>query len=319
MSLSKIICVIGSSNTDMVIKVNKLPSPGETVMGGSFLMNPGGKGANQAVAASRLDGQVVFATKVGNDVFGKQAKNQFQREKIDVKYITTDNDHPSGIALINVDSNGENCITVAPGANSELKPKDVESILEDLKPGALVLLQLEIPINTVDYAIRRSFKKGLHVVLNPAPAQILPADLFPCLYLITPNETEAELLTGITITDVEKARQAAIILREKGVPNVIITLGAKGAYIHTDSISTLVPAPPVTAIDTTAAGDCFNGALCVAIAENQPIDQAVAFACKAASICVTRMGAQASLPSRKEVNDSSLIQKIDLQQSIQLI
>ncbi|WP_461055100.1 ribokinase [Spirosoma arcticum] len=301
------ICVVGSSNTDMVVKAEKLPAPGETVMGGKFLMNPGGKGANQAVAAARLGGQVVLAAKVGNDVFGKQAIQQFQREKINPKYITTDSEFPSGVALINVDAKGENCITVAPGSNSRLKPEDVELILDDLSSSSIVLLQLEIPLPTVNYVIRRSFQKGLRVILNPAPAQQLPTDLFDCLHLITPNETEAELLTGIRVMDLSTAKKAAQYLRAKGVRNVIITLGAKGAYLHTDTVSALIPAPPVTAVDTTAAGDCFNGALAVALAEDQPLEQAVAFACKAASICVTRMGAQASLPHRREVNSLPLI------------
>lgn len=273
-------------------------------------MNPGGKGANQAVAAARLGGQVALAAKVGNDVFGKQAIQQFQREKINPKYITTDSEYPSGVALINVDARGENCITVAPGSNSRLKPEDVELILDDLTPADLVLLQLEIPLPTVDYVIRRSFEKGIRVILNPAPAQPLSTDLFNCLHLITPNETEAELLTGIRVMDLETAGRAAQAIRAKGVPNVIITLGGKGAYLHTDTVSTVIPAPPVTAVDTTAAGDCFNGALAVALAENQPLEQAVAFACKAASICVTRMGAQASIPYRKEVNNLPLINHI---------
>jgi ribokinase len=305
-----LICVIGSSNTDMVVKAQRLPAPGETVIGGKFLMNPGGKGANQAVAAARLGGQIAFAAKVGNDVFGKQAIQQFQREKINPKYITTDPEHPSGVALINVDANGENCITVAPGANSSLMPADVELILNDLNASNLVLLQLEIPLKTVDYAIRRSHQKGIKVLLNPAPAQTLPAELFACLHLITPNETEAELLTGIRIVDLKTVEQAAQLIRSKGVPNVIITLGGKGAYIYSDSVSKLIPAPPVTAVDTTAAGDCFNGALAVAISENEPLEEAVAFACKAASICVTRMGAQASMPHRKEINSLPLINQI---------
>ncbi|MFD1141915.1 ribokinase [Larkinella insperata] len=307
---SSLICVVGSSNTDMVVKAEKLPAPGETVIGGKFLMNPGGKGANQAVAAARMGGQVALAAKVGNDVFGKQAIQQFQREKINPKYITTDSESPSGVALINVDARGENCITVAPGANSRLKPEDVELILNDLNPADLVLLQLEIPLPTVDYVIRRSFQKGVRVILNPAPAQPLASDLFGCLHLITPNETEAELLTGIRVTDLSTAEQAARAIRAKGVPNVIITLGGKGAYLYTDSVSRGIPAPPVTAVDTTAAGDCFNGALAVALAEDQPLEQAVAFACKAASICVTRMGAQASMPYRKEVNSLPLINPV---------
>ncbi|GAB3283919.1 ribokinase [Larkinella harenae] len=291
----------------MVVKADKLPTPGETVIGGQFLMTPGGKGANQAVAAARLGGQVALAVKVGNDIFGKQAIQQFQREKINLKYTSTDPEHPSGVALINVDAKGENCITVAPGANSYLMPKDVEAVIDDLHAHDIVLLQLEIPLQTVSYVIRRCAEKKILVILNPAPAQLLPDDLFACLDWITPNETEVELLTGIRVTNLPSAQKAAQALRNKGVSNVIITLGHKGAYLQTEQIGKLIPAPPVTAIDTTAAGDCFNGALAVALASKQPLEQAVAFACKVASICVTRMGAQASLPYWREVNSLPLL------------
>jgi len=295
------IIVVGSSNTDMVIKADKFPLPGETVLGGKFFMNPGGKGANQAVTAARLGGNVTFITKIGNDIFGRQALQQFQREKIETKYVTIDAEQPSGVALINVDGKGENCISVAPGSNSQLKPSDIETALESMDKDTIVLLQLEIPLPTVDYVIRESYKRGLKVVLNPAPAQTLPADIFSLLYLITPNETEAELLTGIRVIDTDSAQKAAYKLQELGVTNVIITLGAKGAYLHAGSISGLIPAPQVTAADTTAAGDCFNGALTVALSEDRPLEEAVSFACKAASISVTRMGAQASIPYRKEI------------------
>jgi len=307
MSEQRTIYVIGSSNTDMVIKTEKLPVPGETVMGGAFLMNPGGKGANQAVTAARLGGQVAFIAKIGNDVFGKQAIQQFQREKINTTFVSTDTDLASGVALINVDALGENCIAVAPGANSQLTYYEVETALDTVSESAMVLLQLEIPLPTVEYAIRRSHEKGLRVLLNPAPAQVLSPELLGYLYLITPNESEAELLTGVKVTNATTAELAARKLQAMGVCNVIITLGSKGAYLHNDTVSELIPAPPVTAIDTTAAGDCFNGALAVALAEHQPLHQAVAFACKAASISVTRMGAQASIPYRREVDAMPLV------------
>jgi ribokinase len=264
-------------------------------------MNPGGKGANQAVTAARLGGNVTFIAKIGNDVFGQQALQQFQREGIITTYITADAEQPSGVALINVDGKGENCIAVAPGANSRLKPDDIKPALESSDKDTIVLLQLEIPLPTVEYVIRESYRKGLPVILNPAPAQVLPAGLFPLLYLITPNETEAELLTGIGVTDTATAREAANKLQALGVPNVIITLGARGAYLHHGAFSGLIPAPEVTAADTTAAGDCFNGALTVALAEKRTLADAVAFACKAASVSVTRLGAQASIPYRTEV------------------
>ncbi len=301
------IYVIGSSNTDMVVKAEKLPMPGETVIGGVFLMNPGGKGANQAVTCARLGGKVTFIAKVGNDIFGKQALQQFQRENINTSFITTDKEYPSGVALIGVDAKGENIILVAPGSNSHLDVRLVEQALESIDGPAIVLIQLEIPISTVEFAIERSYKKGLKVILNPAPAQVLSADVMKFLYFITPNETEAEMLTGIRVVDLKTAEQAAMKLHESGVRNVVITLGNKGAYLHNDAIARLIPAPLVTATDTTAAGDCFNGALAVAIAEDLTLENAVAFACKAASISVTRMGAQASLPYRKEVNELALL------------
>ena len=306
------ILVIGSSNTDMVVRTDRLPAPGETVMGGTFLMNPGGKGANQAVGAARLicgpepakstSCIVTFVAKVGHDLFGQQAIDGFRREGIDVRYVLTDAGQPSGVALINVDARGENCITVAPGANAHLSPADVDAALQAAPPDTLVLLQLEIPLPTVAHAVRQGAKRQLRVILNPAPAQTLPAGLFPDLFLITPNETEAEALTGIRVTDDATAEQAALTLHRMGVANVIITLGAKGAYLHTKTDAVLIPAPPVTPVDTTAAGDCFNGALAVALSDGQSLPDAVAFACRAASVSVTRPGAQASMPTRHDVS-----------------
>ncbi len=307
MSLENTIFVIGSSNTDMVVKSAKLPAPGETVIGGDFLMNPGGKGANQAVSAARLGGNVSFVCKIGNDLFGKQALQQFRREGIDTRYVATDSRQPSGVALINVDEKGENCISVAPGANGALMPSDVAGAIDSMGKDVIMLIQLEIPLATVDFAVGQSARKGVKVLLNPAPARTLPDTLYPCLYAITPNETEAELLTGIHVGDETSAHEAAAALRQKGCPHVVITLGGKGAYLLTDSFAGLIPAPPVTAVDTTAAGDCFNGALSVALSEGLSLVEAVKFACKAASISVTRMGAQSSIPSRHQVDQLPLI------------
>ncbi|MEZ7939690.1 MAG: ribokinase [Gammaproteobacteria bacterium] len=300
------ILVIGSSNTDMMVKARRLPKAGETVMGKSFLMNPGGKGANQAVTASRLGGSVKFISKVGNDIFGKQAIKQFEREKIDTSFIFTDTDSPSGVALINVDQNGENSIMVAPGANDNLSIEDVDKALDNIEAPYIVLLQLEIPLNTVEYAIEYCSSKKLQIILNPAPAVELNESILKSLSFITPNESEAELLTGIKITDIASAKKAAERIYLKGVPNVVITLGVRGAYIHNNEVSKLIPAPLVTAKDTTAAGDCFNGSLAVALSEGMPVEEAVSFACKSASIAVTRIGAQSSLPYRKEVNEIRL-------------
>lgn len=301
MSDDRLIYVVGSSNTDMVVKSERLPAPGETVIGGEFLMNPGGKGANQAVAAARLGGNVYFVGKTGNDLFGKQAIQQFKRENILTDYIATDPRLPSGVALINVDGQGENSISVAPGANAALTKADVDRALVRLKPDDLVLVQLEIPVDVVTHVIHESTRKGARVILNPAPAQELSRDTLSRLYLITPNEGEAELLTGIKVSDPVTAEKAARKLRDAGCDHVIITLGSKGAYLSSGPVSAMVPAVPVTAVDTTAAGDCFNGALAVALSENKDIRSAVAFACKAAAIAVTRMGAQSSLPIRREL------------------
>ena len=303
------IYVVGSSNTDMVVKAEKLPAPGETVIGGSFLMNPGGKGANQAVAASRLGGSVTFVACVGNDIFGRQALQQFQRERIKTDFIVTNPNHPSGVALINVDARGENCIAVAPGANAHLSTAMVQRAFQSIDGPAILLLQLEIPLDTVEYAVEYGFKKNVKVILNPAPANRLSDAVFRNIFVITPNESEAELLTGIRVTNLESAQAAAGKLHEKGVPNVVITLGAKGAYLSNQTTQQMIEAPPVTATDTTAAGDCFNGAFAVALSEDQPLDEAVAFACKAASISVTRMGAQSSLPYRKEVDGLEFVGK----------
>ena len=298
--MNKII-VVGSSNTDMVVKAQKLPAPGETVLGGQFLMNAGGKGANQAVAASRLGGKTTFVCKVGNDIFGDQALKQFDNEGIDTSFIFTDPELPSGVALINVDSKGENSITVASGANASLSIEEINKASLIFQSGDILLAQLETPIETVAHAIETAANYGLKAILNPAPAAELPEEIFRNLFAITPNETEAEILTGVKVIDEDSAHSAADILITKGVKNVIITLGSKGAFLKSDSFEGMISTEKVSAMDTTAAGDCFNGALSVAILEGKTMEDAVAFACKAASISVTRMGAQASMPYRNEL------------------
>jgi ribokinase len=299
--MTKPILVVGSSNTDMVVMTKKLPLPGETVVGGKFFMNPGGKGANQSVAAARLGGRVTFVARIGNDLFGAQALQHFQRENIDTSFVAHDQEHPSGIALIGVDVHGENSIIVAPGANGHLSVQDVDKAFESIHEPAIILIQMEIPKETIELAITTGTRKGCDVILNPAPVQPIDASMLKLLNVITPNESEAEMLTGTRITVSKTARLAALQLHRGGVKNVVITLGSKGAYLHTKSISKLIPAPHVVAVDTTAGGDCFNGAFAVALAEDMAIEKAVNFACHAASISVTRMGAQASLPYRKEV------------------
>ena len=293
--------VIGSSNTDMVVKSEHLPAPGETVLGGQFIMNPGGKGANQAVAAARLEGDVTFIAKVGNDIFGQEAIKGFQTHGINTGFIVTDPQSPSGVALIMVDEQGENCISVALGANAALQREDIDRADEAIGEASYVLIQLEIPIDVVKHAVQLAVKAGTQVVLNPAPAQALSDNLLSSLYMITPNETEAELLTGIKVENIDSARVAARALRQQGVEIVIITLGSKGAYVQSEEVDQLVPSPTVKAVDTTAAGDTFNGALVVGLSEGMSIIDAVIFANKAAAYSVTKLGAQASAPSRSDI------------------
>jgi len=297
----KQIVVVGSTNTDMVVKAARIPAPGETILGGRFLMNPGGKGANQAVAAARLGAEVVFIAKVGDDLFGREAKALFAKENICTDYVLTDPSEPSGVALIMVDAKGENCIAVASGANGTLMPEDIEGVEDIIAQSDLLLMQLETPLETVRYAADVAVNLGVPVILNPAPACELPSDLYDCLEVITPNESEAELLTNIKVTDEASAEAAARVLCDKGVLNVVITMGAKGAYVFDGEDGVMVPAFKVEAVDTTAAGDVFNGALAVALTEELELEEAVRFASKAASISVTRMGAQASAPRREEL------------------
>ena len=297
-SMNKII-VIGSSNTDMVVKAAKLPSPGQTVLGGTFFMNAGGKGANQAVAAARLGGNVTFVAKVGNDIFGRQTIEGLANENINTDFVFIDQISPSGAAIIMVDEVGENCIVVAPGANANLLVKDVED-LDVIQEADIILMQLEIPMETVTYIAKIAKQNHQKIVLNPAPAQLLSDELLNGLFLITPNETEATLLTGIKVVDEVTASQAAEVFLSKGVQNVIITLGNKGAYFQNKLLNLNIHAPAVKALDTTAAGDTFIGAITVATIENFDWKNAIEFAIEAASISVTRLGAQSSLPFRNE-------------------
>ena len=298
---AKKIVVIGSTNMDMVVKAAHLPAPGETILGGQFFMNSGGKGANQAVAVARMGGNITFITKIGDDIFGKQSAQLFEKEDIDTSYVLTDTSEPSGVALINVDADGENSIVVASGANAKLSPGDVGSALEKLGEVDIILIQLETPLETVNFVADYARQKGILFILNPAPASALPTGLIKNIGIITPNEKEAEMLTGIKVEDADSAAKAANVLHEQGVDKVIITLGSKGAFISADGVTAVVPAFKVDAVDTTAAGDTFNGALAVAIAEGQDIIDAIKLACQASSISVTRLGAQSSIPYRKEL------------------
>lgn len=297
----KKILVVGSSNTDMVVKSGRLPAPGETVLGGEFFTFAGGKGANQAVAAAKLDGEVSFLAKVGDDSLGKSAIAGFEKVGIDTSPILIDEQTHSGVALILVDGNGENSISVASGANANLTPEDIANAKNWIVNASYILTQLETPLASIEKLVDMAHDASIPLILNPAPATKLPSELLSKLFLITPNETEAELLTGVKVTDEETASLAAHELKNRGVKNVIITLGSKGAYFLTDHEEELIPSKKVKAVDTTAAGDTFNGALVVALAEGKSIREAILFANEAAAISVTIMGAQDSQPFRNQL------------------
>lgn len=301
----KKIIVLGSCNTDMVIKSDRIPVPGETILGGAFMMNSGGKGANQAVAAARLGGDVIFIAKTGNDLFGKQAVQQYKEEGINTQYIVSDSNLPSGVALITVDKNGENCIVVAMGANSSLVPEDFKHAEDEFKSAEVLLMQLETPIETIEYAAKFGNENGVKVILNPAPAQSLSDSLLKNLYMLILNETEAELISGIKVNDFTDARKAANAIFDKGVKKVIVTMGSRGSLLKDENHFVEVPAYKVDAADTTAAGDTFCGAVAVAIAEGKNLEEGIKFATKCSAVTVTKMGAQASIPTRKEVENTT--------------
>jgi ribokinase len=296
------ILVVGSSNTDMIIQVKRIPKPGETILGGEFASAAGGKGANQAVGAARAGGAVTFIARVGQDMFGDKAVAGFVADGINVDYIVRDPSSPSGVALIFVGQNGENSIAVASGANARLTPADLKKAASAFRQSRVVILQLETPLTTVRAAARLAANAGARVILNPAPAQPLPDDLLRLVYLLTPNEHEAELLTGLPVTDEAAAAKAADALLARGVQNVIITLGARGAFVAGGQGRGLVSGFKVKPVDTTAAGDVFNGTLAVALAEGRTLLESARFASAAAAISVTRLGAQTSAPKRDEID-----------------
>ena len=294
------VLVIGSSNTDLVVHSSRLPKPGETVLGGTFFLNPGCKGANQAVAAARLGKDITFCCKTGEDSYGKEAHALFKKEGLDTRYVFHTPDVPSGVALITVDEKAENCIVVASGANQCMTAEDIDRI-DDIDRYSIILVQLEIPVETVEHIAKIARKHHIPLILNPAPARSLSPELLRSVSIITPNETEAELLTGIRITDRETAVSAAEALRKLGPETAVITLGSKGSLIHSADLTEFIPAFPTEAVDTTAAGDVFNGALAVGLDEGKTLKEAVVFATAASSIAVSRMGAQSSAPVREEV------------------
>lgn len=294
------ILVIGSSNTDMTVRSATLPKPGETVLGGDFRMGPGGKGANQAVAARLLGGEVTFVCKLGRDMFGEGASKHYGSCGLDTSKILWSG-KPSGVALITVDSKAENSIVVASGANADMTVTDIDSVADIIKSSGILLLQLEIPMDAVVHAAEIAYNAGVQVVLNPAPAAVLPAELLKCVSILIPNETEASAISGIDINNFETAAAAAERLKGMGVREVIITMGSRGSVVC-DGDCTFVPAVKVNAVDTTAAGDTFCGGVCVALSEGKDLLEAVKFATAASSIAVQRPGAQDSIPNRCEVD-----------------
>jgi ribokinase len=292
---------------DILVRSERLPAPGETILGSQFYMNPGGKGANQAVAAARLGGRVSFIAKTGNDIFGEQSVKLFREEGINTDFLLSDPENPSGVALITVDRNGENCIVVASGANGTLSKSDLLPAQSRIENSGLVLMQLEIPLETVCYVAAVAAARGIPVILNPAPACDLTDEQLENISIITPNIREAEMLTGTRISDLESAKIAAQKIFSRGPDTVIITLGERGVLVFHEKQFTHIPGFKVKAIDTTAAGDVFNGALAVALAESIPMLESTRFAGKAAAISVTRAGAQSSAPFKMELDKFEFI------------
>lgn len=295
------VLVIGSSNTDLTVRMDRLPKPGETVLGGHFSTAAGGKGANQAVAAARAGATVTFIARIGRDPFGDQALVDLAADGIHLEFVIRDKSTPSGVALIFVAASGENSIAVASGSNGQLTPADLKKARQAFVKADALVLQLESPLRSVQAAAGMAAATGVPVILNPAPAQMLPKSLWRRISLLTPNEHEAELLTGITVKDRSSAASAAAAIHAKGVPNVVITMGSRGAFVSAQGSGKMVPGYKIKPLDSTAAGDVFTGSLAVALAEGRPLFEAARFANAAAALSVTRLGAQPSAPRRQEI------------------
>ena len=301
MAANPLIVVIGSSNMDLVAKAPRIPMVGETLAGTDFFMVPGGKGANQAVAAAKLGGNVLFIARLGKDLFAEKSLENFKQVGINAQYIKQIEKVPSGIAIISIDDNGKNSIIVVPGANHKLLPADVVEAEKDIAAAKVVVCQLETPMETVLQAAKTAGKYNIPFLLDPAPAAPLSDELLELVEFIKPNEFEAEVITGVKVTDRESAEKAAEVLLGKGVKNVIVTLGDKGFIVATGQGKTFVDTLKVKAVDSTAAGDAFAGALAFGIAQGDSLLDAAKYANKVAAISVTRFGAQPSMPTRQEV------------------
>jgi ribokinase len=302
------VVVVGSSNTDMTVRLARLPVPGETRLGGAFATSPGGKGANQAVAARRAGAEVAFLTAVGDDALGRQALDHYRREGLDISHARIIPGAASGVALIFVEDGGENMIGVAPGANALLTPGNIDDLPEPFfAQGGVFLTSLEIPLATVVRGLRRARDRGMTTVLNPAPIDpaILDPDIVPLIDILTPNREEARALAGVLSPglDLTRAVDAARRLRSGGFRTVIVTLGSDGCLLAHEGSCLVIPAFRVEEIDTVGAGDAFNGALAVALAEGNSLPAAAAWACAAGAHAVTRPGAQSASPHRAEIDD----------------
>lgn len=296
------VMVIGSFNMDLSMRTPYMPAAGETILGGPFTTGPGGKGANQAVAAARLGAQTTMLVKLGQDVFGDTAAHNLQNEGISTDYILRTPDAHTGVAFIIVDDAGENMIVVASGSNFAVTPADVEQARAAIEAADILLMQLEIPLDAVTAAARIAHAAGVIVMLNPAPGQALPEELLRMVDVLTPNETETQIITGMPVTSVEEAEAASAHLMRAGVGAVVITLGAKGALVASSSGTVRVPGYSVSVVDTTGAGDAFSGALAVALAEGKSLEQAAAFANATAALQVTKPGTAPAMPHRAEVD-----------------
>lgn len=298
----KNICVIGSLNMDLVVNVDTMPKPGQTIIGSSFKEVPGGKGANQAVAMARLNGNVSMIGKVGEDGFGQTLINSLKNDKVDTTYIQTSKG-ATGVALITVDKNAQNSIVVSPGANFEVKEDDIDNNIEAIKNSDIVVLQLETPLNTIKYALNKAKELNKYTILNPAPAVKLDDEIIKNVDLLTPNETELEIISGVSIETEEDIQKAAQIMIEKGVKELIVTLGSKGSLYINKEKSMFKKAYKVEAVDTTAAGDSYTGALAVALSQDKNIEDAMDFASKVGALSVLKEGAQSSLPTLEDVKN----------------
>lgn len=297
------IVVIGSSNVDLIMKMDHLPEPGETVTDAEFFQVYGGKGANQAVAAARAGGTVSFINCVGEDAYTPEMVENYKKDGIDTTFLFHEKGIPSGHALIMIGDDGENCISVAPGANYRLTPGKIDQAITLIEDAAIIILQFEILPETIRHVLDLAGEHQIPVLWNFAPAREFDLKYLDKVGILVVNEVEAGFLAGISINNIHDAEQASRILLRKGVGSVVLTLGDKGAMMMDPKERIHVPAFPVKAVDTTSAGDVFCGTYAVALTEGRPQEEALRFACAASALCVTRMGAQPSAPSREEIEN----------------